>query len=59
MYPSRSAFRQSIGTDTEGPEAEELSEREQDPLSEAEDEPELQIQKLLLLKTQKEKGQKW
>jgi len=38
MYPSRSAFRQSMRADTEEPEGEELSEREQDPLSEAEDE---------------------
>jgi len=27
MYPSRSAFRQSMRTDTEEPEGEELSER--------------------------------
>jgi len=39
MYPSRSASRQSIRTDTEEPEGEELSEHWQDPLSEAEDEP--------------------
>jgi len=39
MYPSRSASRQSMRTDTEEPEREELSEREQDPLLEAEDEP--------------------
>jgi len=39
MYPSRSASKPSMRTDTEEPEGEELSEREQDPLSEAEDEP--------------------
>jgi len=39
MYPSRFASRQSMRTDTEEPEGEELSEREQDPLSEVEDEP--------------------
>jgi len=39
IYLSRSASTQSIRTDTEEPEAEELSERKQDPLSEAEDEP--------------------
>jgi len=39
IYPSRSASRQSMRTNTEEPEGEELSEREQDPLSEAEDEP--------------------
>jgi len=38
MYPSRSAFGQSMRTDTEEPEGEELSEPQQDPLSEAEDE---------------------
>jgi len=39
MYPSISASRQSMRTDTEEPDREKLSEREQDPLSEAEDEP--------------------
>jgi len=39
IYPSRSASRQSMRTDTEEPEGEELSEREQDHLSESEDEP--------------------
>jgi len=39
MYPSRSASRQSMRTDTEELEGEELSQCEQDPLSEAEDEP--------------------
>jgi len=39
MYHSRSASRQSMRTDTEELEGEELSEREQDPLLEAEDEP--------------------
>ena len=39
MYSSRSASRHSMGTDTEEPEGEELCEREQDPLSEAEDVP--------------------
>jgi len=39
MYPSRSASRQSMRTDTKEPEGEEVSKREQDPLSEAEDEP--------------------
>jgi len=39
MYPFRSASRQSMRTETEEPEGEELSEREQDPLSEVEDEP--------------------
>jgi len=38
MYPSRSVSRQSMRTETEEPEAEELSEREQDHFSEAEDE---------------------
>jgi len=36
MYPSRSASRQSMRIDTEEPEGEELPEREQDSLSEAE-----------------------
>jgi len=39
MYPSRSASTQSMRIDTEEPEGEELSEREQDRLSEPEDEP--------------------
>jgi len=39
IYPSRSASRQSIRTDIEEPKGEELSEYEQDPLSEVEDEP--------------------
>jgi len=39
IYPSRSAFRQFMRTDTEELEREELSEREQDPLSKAEDVP--------------------
>ena len=38
MYPSRSTSRQSIRTDTEEQEGEELFECEQHPLSEAEDE---------------------
>jgi len=33
MYPSRSASRQSMRTDTEEPEGEEPSDCEQDPLS--------------------------
>jgi len=39
MYPSRSAFRQSRRTDAEETEEEEFSKREQDPLSEVEDDP--------------------
>jgi len=38
MYLSRSAFRHRMRIDTEEPEGEQLSELEQDPLSEAEDE---------------------
>ena len=39
MYPSRSGSRQSMRTDVEEPEGEEVSECEQDTLSETEDEP--------------------
>jgi len=37
-YPSRYDYGQSMRTDAEEPEGEELLEREQDPLSEEEDE---------------------